>query len=58
MNNEEMYEGIRDTLHDALEEVIINIKTNNLEEFDVTNSKIDKISQKLDQLIEILTKLL
>lgn len=58
MENRELYDDLKDVFHDALEETIINIKSNNQEEFDVVISRINKVDEKLDKLIEVLNKLL
>lgn len=56
MSNEQ-YEGLRDTLHDALEEVILDLDDRNKKEFEVVNDKIDDICFVLKDLVRVLNEL-
>lgn len=57
MNNEQ-YQGLRDTFHDALEETILNIDENMKKEVNRLEDKINKTNRNLDKLIELLSELL
>ncbi|WP_154439806.1 hypothetical protein [Tissierella pigra] len=56
--NDEQFQEYRDTLHNALEEVIINIDENNKKQLHRLEDKVDKTNRDLDKLIELLEKLL
>lgn len=54
MNNEQLFEGIRDALEVAIE----NIDENTKKQLHRLEDKVDRTNRNLDKLIEILDKLL
>ncbi len=57
MDNEEMYDGLKDVFHDALEETILDIDSRMDKKNKVLEDKIDDVCFVLKDLVKVLNEL-